>query len=661
MSMSSLFECVFSKGHYTTTVVVLTLSHLVLGMLLLLYNYGYLQALELSIYDILLRNKASNYKHDERITLLLCDDEDQRRYGWPLSDKVMADAFERLLKHEPRAIGLDLYRDLPVPIEGGADFERLSAIFRDNQHIIAITKITDQYGARVDPPPALKGSGQVGFNDVLADPQGLIRRGILFMGKENFPYLGLLLANLYLTQENLGIFGDKDGFLRMGNAEYSLRPLSSDFGGYTNIDANGYQFILSYPGAPHGFNSLTLRELLADDFEARIVRDKIVLIGTNAEATPDFFFTPIAKTRIPGVSIHAYNVSQFLHYAEGKHKPLQAWESKYEYLWFWLWAIIAALLSMESQSLLRWLWKLMLGASMLATTLLYAYMHNYWLPASVPGLSLVLGMVTTMAYLSYQQRTERAELMQIFSKHVSKEVAEVIWQAREQYLNNGRLRSQRLVATVMFTDLRNFTALSEKLDPQDLMDWLNEYMDAMVSVVDANHGQVNKFIGDAIMALFGVPVPRVSDKEIQQDAVNALKCALAMRDELERLHEIWNQRDLPFLGMRIGIFTGPVIAGSLGGAQRQEYTVIGDSVNTASRLESLDKNIDEDVVCRILISQATVDVLPPDLFEIQPVGNIKVKGKEDALAIYRVLCYHQDSPPQPKRLPMPPPPATYPV
>ena len=138
-----------------------------------------------------------------------------------------------------------------------------------------------------------------------------------------------------------------------------------------------------------------------------------------------------------------------------------------------------------------------------------------------------------------------------------------------------------------------------------MMDWLNEYMEAMAQPVMANNGVIEKYIGDAIMAVFGVPIPRVSPGQIEQDARNAVRCALAMAEALERLNTHWKQRGWPECSMRIGIHTGRLVAGSLGSTDRQEYTVIGDSVNTASRLESFDKDVLADSACRILVSEAT--------------------------------------------------------
>jgi adenylate cyclase len=239
-----------------------------------------------------------------------------------------------------------------------------------------------------------------------------------------------------------------------------------------------------------------------------------------------------------------------------------------------------------------------------------------------------------------QEKKERALLMQLFSRHVSTEVAEAIWQERDQFMDGGRPRSQKFTVTVLFTDLRGFTSVSEKIDPQALLDWLNIYMEAMAQLVMEHGGVVDDYFGDAIKADFGVPLPRVTQAEIAQDAVAAVNCALAMERELKRLNSALQQQDLATVQMRIGIFTGPVVAGSLGSAQRLKYTTVGDTVNVASRLESFEKDLtDPDLAyspCRILVGDTTLRHLDHQ-FVTKKVGETNLKGKDEKVTIYRVI------------------------
>ena len=194
--------------------------------------------------------------------------------------------------------------------------------------------------------------------------------------------------------------------------------------------------------------------------------------------------------------------------------------------------------------------------------------------------------------------------------------------------------------TVLFTDVEGFTAAAEKMDPQALMDWTNTYTEAMAEVVMQHGGVVDDYFGDAIKANFGVPVPRTTETEIRQDAVNAVECALAMQDELCRLNREWQKEALPVVRLRVGIFTGPAVVGSQGSTQRLKYTTLGDTVNVAARLESLEKDSGDvafgESLCRILIGESTSRFLE-GRYLTQSVGVLALRGKEEKVAVYRLI------------------------
>jgi adenylate cyclase len=252
----------------------------------------------------------------------------------------------------------------------------------------------------------------------------------------------------------------------------------------------------------------------------------------------------------------------------------------------------------------------------------------------------LLSATVVTAYMTNQEKRQRAVLMRLFSSHVSPEIAEVIWQQREHILERGRPKSQRLIATVFFTDLQGYTSVSEKMDPQALIDWLNTYMESMAEVVMAHGGVVDDYAGDGVKANFGVPLPRTGEKEFRQDAVNAVTCALTMERELKRLNELLRSQRLPSVGLRIGMCTGTVVAGSVGSKQRLKYTTVGDTVNTASRLENLGKDLIDleatESPCSIVISETTLRYLE-NKFKTQWVGEVSLKGKDEKINAYRVL------------------------
>jgi adenylate cyclase len=240
------------------------------------------------------------------------------------------------------------------------------------------------------------------------------------------------------------------------------------------------------------------------------------------------------------------------------------------------------------------------------------------------------------AFLSGHERQEKRFLMDIFSRSVSPAIAEEMWKQRASFLKGGRLAPQTMTVTVLFSDLMNFTPVAERLTPDQLMDWINNYMETMAGLVIAHGGVVDDYYGDAIKSNFGVPLPRKNAQEIRQDAKNALSCALAMRRKMEELVASWHIEGGPQVKVRVGIATGQVVAGLLGSAQRMKYTTIGDVVNTAARLETYGKEIPADLLdpyCQIMVAASTVALLEGE-FQFQRVGSLQLKGKSEAVVAY---------------------------
>jgi len=222
---------------------------------------------------------------------------------------------------------------------------------------------------------------------------------------------------------------------------------------------------------------------------------------------------------------------------------------------------------------------------------------------------------------------ERDKLRTTFGKYMTETVME--------HLLAGKvaLGGESLRVTILFTDIRSFTSISEKMAPQSLVLLLNEYFTEMVSIVMQENGVVDKYIGDAIMAVFGAPVPNANDP------MNAVRAAVRMRRALRDLNERLSARGMPVLRTGIGIHTGEVVAGNIGSDRRMEYTVIGDAVNLASRLETSTKELGVDV----LISEDTYE-LTKHVVEARPVREIVVKGREQTVKSYEVLGLKDELP-----------------
>ncbi|MBI4977383.1 MAG: adenylate/guanylate cyclase domain-containing protein [Spirochaetes bacterium] len=215
---------------------------------------------------------------------------------------------------------------------------------------------------------------------------------------------------------------------------------------------------------------------------------------------------------------------------------------------------------------------------------------------------------------------ERERVKAAFGKFVNKDIAE------KAMRGEIKLGGERKNVAVFFSDIRSFTSISEKLEPEEVVEFLNEYMTAMVNLITGSSGVVDKFIGDAIMAVWGAPESRGND------TANAVGAALAMREHLIVYNKTRGTVKKPVIRIGIGINSGPVLAGQIGSEQKLEYTVIGDTVNLASRVETLTKPFGTD----ILISSDAY-ALVKDIFVTTPMQKIKVKGKDEAQQVYAVL------------------------
>jgi adenylate cyclase len=382
-------------------------------------------------------------------------------------------------------------------------------------------------------------------------------------------------------------------------------------------------------------------DLLSGNVPPEAVKEKIVLIGVGAQSVKDFFYTPFSRgfdeaQQVPGVVLHGYIASQLLRFALDGSRPIAYPPSHGKTLWLLLWCVAGALGALWSRSAWRFTALSGGGLAIICGSAYCAFLARWWIPLVPPAIAFVLAAAVATAYMTSYEKRERSLLMQIFSRHVSKEIAETIWQERDKFLNNGRPRSQKLTATVFFSDMRGFTSMSEKMDPKELIDWLNIYMESMAQLIMEYGGVVDDYAGDGIKANFGVPIPRGDDEEVRRDAENAIACALAMGEEMAHLNARWRAAGLPAMGIRVGIFTGPVVAGLLGSSQRLKYTTVGDTVNIASRLESHDKEVGKERPCRILIGESTFHHVH-SCFRTERIGALSLKGKEERITVYQVL------------------------
>lgn len=351
------------------------------------------------------------------------------------------------------------------------------------------------------------------------------------------------------------------------------------------------------------------------DIDPALFRDRIVIVGATAEGVKDIFTTPFSRGDISGPEMHANLVDAFSRRRSIERAPA--------YVSVMLVISMAAVVGVAGAYLNAW-WVSGVAA---AAALIFAWQsvalfaRGIWIPVTVPALTLLLAYVGDLAWKYFVEGRDKRQVKKLFSRYVSKDVY-------EQLVANPSLAAlggARRHMTVLFSDIRGFTTMSEQGTPEDVVSQLNELFSRMVKVVFDHHGTVDKFVGDMIMALYGAPL------DDDDHAEHAVQTALAMITALQQMNREWAAAGRPQLDIGIGINTGDMIAGNVGSETIMSYTVIGDAVNLGARLESLNKEYGT----RIIISDATRERLK-GRYDIHPLGEVIVKGKSTSVAIYEV-------------------------
>jgi adenylate cyclase len=635
--------------HLNNWRAILLIAPSVAGFIIVMRVLGLFQLLEWAALDQLFRLRPPELP-DPRIVVVAIDEAAIRRVGqWPLPDADLAKLLDQVRQQKPVAIGLDLYRDLPV--EPG--HPALVKVMKSTPNLIGVQKVVgDGHGPAVNSPPELSQQDQVGASDLLLDADGKVRRVLISLkskSDEEVLSLGAKLSLMYLESKGIELeeLDAAQRHYKLGKAKFI--PFDQNDGGYVRADDQGYQILLNFRGTQHRFLTYSMTDVLDGKVPANWGSDRIILIGATAASLHDDFFTPYSSSlsafpeRMPGVVIHANLASQMLNSALNGRPMIQSWTESVEWLWILLWSFVGAIIGWNrSQKVLdrsisdrKTGLSLILSSSGLILGSYLAFLQGWWIPVIPPLLALGGTAIGIALYTTRLERQDRYILIELFKQQVTSQVANEIWISRHHLLKQGSIIGREMTATVLFSDLEGFSFIATKITPTALMSWLNEYMQAMAEIVLEYNGMVNKFIGDAVMALFGVPIQRTSLEEIAADAQNAVGCALAMADKLRSLNHRWQLSGNPTVAIRIGISTGTLVTGTLGNAQRAEYTALGDTVNIASRLESYDKSLNCGF-CRILISEETYQHIK-DKFPTKFIGSSQLKGRDQFTQIYQVL------------------------
>lgn len=614
-----------------------------------LRSWGWLEGAELSIYDRWVKARIGDAQGESPVVLISIGEQEFQRYGYPIPDAVLARAIDALTEAGVSAIGIDLYRDGPASgsAEDLAGWTALDQSIAGNRRVVLseLLPSTEEPGT---PPPEFATPNQIGFNNLLMDNGRVVRRGYLFAWDERgdaHQSLSLRLALLHLSREGVGLGPDpaNPDWLRLGEA--SVPPLEAGYGAYSQLDSGGYQFALDFARGDEAFRVVPFSKIVEGELDMSTLAGEITLIGTDSPSVKDDFNSPPSDGQIvKGYRLHAQITDQLIRMGQNGGRPRGDWSDWAEMGWVVFWGLAGLALSANIATLGWAVPSFVAGLGLLAgiAYLLFSGSlsgNGIWIPTVAPSLAWLSAGGLMLGDRARREARSQRQLMQMFRKYNTRSVADQLWKQRDEFMEGGRPKPQRVTITALLSDLKGYTAASEKMEPDALMAWIDSYMDAMTRVIEEHGGHVDDFIGDGIKANFGVPIPSETEAEMSRDACQAVRCAIAMGEMLAELNDEWRAQGWPTGRQRIGLYTGTAVVGSIGNEERLKYTSVGDTINTAARLESIGGVLDfdkEESLQRIFIGEPTRKAVA-DRFLLEPQGAHAVKGKADKLEIYRVL------------------------
>jgi adenylate cyclase len=532
------------------------------------------------------------------------------RWTWPRT--VYARVIKNLNKLGAKIIGFDMDFSKSTARFPKEDKAFADAIKEAKNVVVGMVlniEGNDNYAKRtlIYPIPEIKDSSlSLGLVGHAYDADNVVRQSYLLDEESKEKILTLSLAMLgayyHLDRKDLKIEGNR-----------------VVWGGIRAPFDRGGRFNINFTGPAKTFETVPFYKVYFNkDLNEKMFKDKIVLIGATADILHDVFAVPFTENGLmmPGVEIYA-NVINTIFTGEyiARMNMLTG---------FLLLLGIGILTSFLIFGIQAWQGLIVVVIEMLAYVFLARYLFqakNYLIDFVNPLFSMLLCYLSISTYKVGVEEREKRKIKNIFSRYVDDVLVTELLKSEEI-----KLGGERKEISVLFSDIRGFTSMSEKIQPEEVVHILNEYLSEMTDAIFVNNGTLDKFIGDAVMALFGTPV------FYADHAMRALKTAFLMKKRLAALNEKWEKEGKHRLAIGIGINTGVVIAGNMGSMRRMEYTVIGDTVNLASRLESLNKNLGTE----ILISVSTYEQVKEHV-RVKRFDNITVKGKEESMTVYEVL------------------------
>lgn len=540
----------------------------------------------------------------------------QQEFPW--SRAVYAEIIGKILGAGAKAIVLDIH--FPSPGEG--DDELRAALERHGSRA-AVASIYEDTGAshslaaQYRPPsdsvlPAARADGVVGFVSFWPEPDKVLRAAHYRVSD------ALLLGELQLTKRQ--VRGRKSG--HAGEQRESLGAVALRKAGFSSRVPDAGLIRFCEPGS---FPVVPLYSIFVPDMwranlqDGAVFRDKIVLLGPTASRFRDFFRTPIGTRPGPEIHLHAIAAAAAGAFYTRAGAGVVA-------LTCLAMGLVAWVVNLRLNRPLRALGFLGLVLVAYAGGALVLYNHADFIPGLLyPALALAFSGLTAFGYDFSLERREKARVRRSLERYVSRDVVKELLDHESELL--GQLGGVRKDVAVLFSDVRGFTALSERAEPEAVVAQLNEYLAEMVGIVFRHHGTLDKFIGDAVMAVWGT----VTSDGPRGDCLRAVRAALAMLETVETMRRRWKSEARAELELGIGLNFGPAIFGNIGSEEKMEPTVIGDAVNLASRLEGTTKQYGVPIVLSGSVADHVRSEVPLYLLDV-----VRVKGRSLPVEIFTV-------------------------
>jgi adenylate cyclase len=549
-------------------------------------------------------------KNDDIVVVVIDDEAILSIPGLFKGDRyVFAQALENLNRHNPKAIGLDVF--FPAESDDPAADRRLINAVSEN----CVLKAYRRDGQRITPPYprlAIKGTPAPTYFSTRGDET--IRSVSMAFTATNGKVYPSFQAQLFRLYYGLPVdalsFTAKQMKAKINNKEVSFALYDQEF------------LLINYDRPLRSFKTVSFTGLYNNTLPAETFRKKVAIIGFANSMTEEKFYTPLAAKEYSSF-LSALVLSNLLN--RNALKPAPAYQGRL--LALLVLAVFLLVLHSYFSPKLFFVVSLLAVAASLFASLIGLTLYNQQLSLAATIFAIAASFIVTTSRKYYLELSEKLRIKSAFQHYVTASVVNEILKNPEKLNLHGEERN----LTIFFSDIEGFTSISEGMSPLDVVSLLNEYLSEMTDIIFKYDGLLDKYEGDAIMAVYGAPVNQ------SDHAIRACKCALENQKALACLRKKWASEGKPEIKARIGINTGTVVVGNMGSKMRFDYTVIGDNVNLAARLETANKIMNTE----ILVSENTATLAESHIIS-RYLGKLKVAGKERLVKVYELLADRND-------------------